>query len=568
MPAYTEEEDLKSIPISSRILDAGNNNVNTNSNSTTKVQTGPDVVEPTTEEGAEFQFGGTSAYDRGTEGATPLDEKAEYQNDYDRISTNVSTSAFDRAGEKPKNNYRTYGGEDDRWWETVKNGGLAFLMTGNPAIALVAGFASYADMQDKQHREGQINDLETQGYSPQAIDAWVEMGDNKLLVEGKPKEDTFMNTSRGIMNMNTKQIVAGTEPEAKIEWRTQKRRDGSTFQVMQKSGQDATDENGRPITREGDAAPIVKATGTGSSRAQDWETIGVAEDKTKVIQQVWDPRTNAWAVDAQGNIITREIYSKDAAKDQAASTAPVKLTAAELKAQESDGAKYGDIAGGYQGPLELANSIDAVKGDWRTGLRGNVESKLRDVFGGQDEVERLRLQHTEQFNKSVIGSLPPGVATDADIRIFSKGFPSANWPAEDVASWLRGQAKVEYYREKDLEFRMEWRSNNGGLSRKDSEGQTYIQARKEAVKNWGGEFQSLLGEESAPRQAPATQAAPAATPPGSDASASGGYDRATAARMVASGQFSGEPVQSKDGTWWLKKSGATTNKKSDYVQVY
>lgn len=107
----------------------------------------------------------------------------------------------------------------------------------------------------------------------------------------------------------------------------------------------------------------------------------------------------------------------------------------------------------------LADEIEAA--DFGGGLLGGSwREKLKDVTGQQDIVTELRRKFNAVKSSQVVQNLPPGAASDADIALALSGFPSDNYNAEQLASFMRGLSKVEALRAQFAEFKANYISEN------------------------------------------------------------------------------------------------------------
>ncbi|RSV20357.1 hypothetical protein CA236_00110 [Sphingomonas sp. ABOLG] len=85
------------------------------------------------------------------------------------------------------------------------------------------------------------------------------------------------------------------------------------------------------------------------------------------------------------------------------------------------------------------------------------------LLGRQDAVSMLRTQYQKLINNAAIKSLPPGPASDADIKIARQGFPSPTAPREYIVSWMKGMAKLQDIAAAQDNGRAEWIAGNGNL---------------------------------------------------------------------------------------------------------
>ena len=87
---------------------------------------------------------------------------------------------------------------------------------------------------------------------------------------------------------------------------------------------------------------------------------------------------------------------------------------------------------------------------------------LKKGAGFQGGMTQLRQEYTRLRNTAAIKSLPPGPATDKDIAMALKGFPSENASATDLSSFLRGMAKLQDVDASINNAKTDWLANNRG----------------------------------------------------------------------------------------------------------
>nr|WP_319552453.1 hypothetical protein [uncultured Vibrio sp.] len=113
-----------------------------------------------------------------------------------------------------------------------------------------------------------------------------------------------------------------------------------------------------------------------------------------------------------------------------------------------------------------------VGGGW---LQGSWGEMFKDATGNQDAVTELRRRYASIRGSQVVNNLPPGAASDADVAMALKGFPSDNATGEQIASFLNGVAKLERERAKFENFKANY------ISEKSSE--------KGMLKSWKNQQQ-------------------------------------------------------------------------------
>jgi hypothetical protein len=113
-----------------------------------------------------------------------------------------------------------------------------------------------------------------------------------------------------------------------------------------------------------------------------------------------------------------------------------------------------------QSYLDLAGRIE--KSNLTGGVFSSVKQTLNDVGGSPDQ---LRLEFARIKNSGVLASLPPGPATDKDVLLASRGFPKDNANKTEIASFLRGMAKLQMVQAAGDTAQAEWISSNRDLGK-------------------------------------------------------------------------------------------------------
>ncbi len=148
----------------------------------------------------------------------------------------------------------------------------------------------------------------------------------------------------------------------------------------------------------------------------------------------------------------------EAAKTSAGGS--TKLSVADRNAIRDAETAAAKARGQVDSALGMAKRYETLKPTG--GFGGNVFESWKKSIGGQDEVSALKTGFTNLVNTGIIGSLPPGVASDKDIEMAKSGFPNSSWNADEIASWLRGNAKLQAYQSERSRFEAQWISDNKG----------------------------------------------------------------------------------------------------------
>lgn len=98
-------------------------------------------------------------------------------------------------------------------------------------------------------------------------------------------------------------------------------------------------------------------------------------------------------------------------------------------------------------------------------IGAGVGEALATFTGQQDYVSQLRKEYTRLRAGQVNALLPPGPASDKDIANAQAGFLPATANSKQVASFLRGMAKMQEYQSKYEDNRAQWVADNGTLGK-------------------------------------------------------------------------------------------------------
>ena len=152
------------------------------------------------------------------------------------------------------------------------------------------------------------------------------------------------------------------------------------------------------------------------------------------------------------------------------------------------------------------------------GFAGGVYSSFKKFIGSTDDIDLMRAELNNILNSGVIDALPDGPASDKDIENAKKGFPTEDYSAESLASFLYGYAKAQRIQAGYQEFAAQYISDNFG----DSSGLNAAW-RKEFAENtekyWTDDSKSQRqgnqgGKESTGSSASSSTFDPALAPPG------------------------------------------------------
>jgi len=114
---------------------------------------------------------------------------------------------------------------------------------------------------------------------------------------------------------------------------------------------------------------------------------------------------------------------------------------------------------------QSANQYDVLAGDFeRLRLQGGLAStfteSLKSILGTQDDVTEFRRQFNKVRLSEGLKNLPPGPATDRDVKEAFKGVPKENASAEQIAEFLRGAARLARIEAGFNQFKSDFISEN------------------------------------------------------------------------------------------------------------
>lgn len=111
---------------------------------------------------------------------------------------------------------------------------------------------------------------------------------------------------------------------------------------------------------------------------------------------------------------------------------------------------------------QLAADFEALP-QLPAGARATFDEAAKSFFGEQDAVSALRERFKGARNAQVMNSLPPGVASDADIKLAMSGVPGDTASKDNIVSFLRGQTKIQALDAAFQRFKVEYIDQNRTL---------------------------------------------------------------------------------------------------------
>ena len=86
---------------------------------------------------------------------------------------------------------------------------------------------------------------------------------------------------------------------------------------------------------------------------------------------------------------------------------------------------------------------DLIAGDQKTqGVLSTLRTQVLDFAGKRDAEEEQKTAFLRTRNTDIVNGLPPGVASDTDVSIFSQGFPDATAGSAEIIRYLEAEEKI------------------------------------------------------------------------------------------------------------------------------
>jgi hypothetical protein len=77
-----------------------------------------------------------------------------------------------------------------------------------------------------------------------------------------------------------------------------------------------------------------------------------------------------------------------------------------------------------------------------TGIFSSIRTGILDAAGLRDAEEIAKTNFLRVRNSNIVNDLPPGVASDTDVRIFSAGFPSETASSTEILAYLQAEQRI------------------------------------------------------------------------------------------------------------------------------
>jgi hypothetical protein len=126
----------------------------------------------------------------------------------------------------------------------------------------------------------------------------------------------------------------------------------------------------------------------------------------------------------------------------------------------------------YQNLISNIKSAKNMSG----GLYSSVSEFYKENAGIQDEITDIRNSVRGVINSEVIAGLPPGSASNADIKIFSSSFPTDKANPEQLARWLESAARLQQKAVEYNKYKYDFIQKHSGL--RGQKGENFIDGWK------------------------------------------------------------------------------------------
>jgi hypothetical protein len=184
------------------------------------------------------------------------------------------------------------------------------------------------------------------------------------------------------------------------------------------------------------AGGVLADTATGEVLAR--APFKEQEQKNQVFELVksgkWDPASIS--TDENGNIKWNEIEPLDKG-DVDTPKNPPEVEREVIRRTKEATQKAVD----FNRSRRLRSSI-LTSGDRSAGLVGDVRTAIFTLAGIRDKEESEKTQYLRRINTDILTTLPPGVASDTDVAIFSKGLPPASAGETEILEYLEVEERL------------------------------------------------------------------------------------------------------------------------------
>jgi len=319
--------------------------------------------------------------------------------------------------------------------EKAKKEKRAGMLSGIPAGDTPAGTISRLQMLSKFATEDG-DYAQAAAYTKQANDEIARLREVNLvqgqrdqlkasaLYKARQAENPEQEIQR-VLNMTDAQRVAYTTPKDPLVVAK-----GST--VL--SGDDPTQ-----VLKKPEQDPITTSSG---------QKVYVKDDKGNFIEVAYNKPVEkttvlpdgAFLIGPDNQVLVQNMRDLDQTENQGLGELSAKVEEAAQEANEI----YTKNSNGYERALDLLADF-AVDPDRAAGVFGSIKTATYKLLGLTDKNEQQKIQAIREINTDIVNSLPPGVASDTDIEIFSRGFPDNDANPKQIMAYLRVSAAAQAY---------------------------------------------------------------------------------------------------------------------------
>lgn len=122
----------------------------------------------------------------------------------------------------------------------------------------------------------------------------------------------------------------------------------------------------------------------------------------------------------------------------------------------------------------LADQVEAA--DLTGGIASTTSETFKRLLGNQDDVTEFRRRFNSVRLSEGLKNLPPGPATDKDMAEAFKGVPAENAPSSQIASFLRGAAKMARFDAAYNQFKSDYISEKSSVKGLNKEWRRSVQS--------------------------------------------------------------------------------------------
>ena len=247
---------------------------------------------------------------------------------------------------------------------------------------------------------------------------------------------------QGLANIDTS-TSAGLLKAAELARKTG--RTAEAVQLVTAAGELKKQEEAQALQKQRDEAALEYQTKL-TQQLEANMARAVREENRAVEAEVWNQKLKEGQLALQNrqmanaeeqtriNMLNAEtaIANKKYANDSLSAAEAERLNALDAKISENL-----LFAGRAASVAERYEALQPV-----AGVAGKGWEAVKSIFGTEDDITALENDFEGLKAQFTISNLPKGAASDKDIVFAMKGWPDANYNAEQVAAFMRGQAKM------------------------------------------------------------------------------------------------------------------------------